>query len=127
MTQKAIPASVLAILKHCWKEADPNYSSFDAVFNGRADKGRRDDPSYYHIRPGAKRETEFDVFDHTEAVRLVHEEVFGTMAEVQDGGRVVVNEHVQHALTDFCGEVYSAWEKYLRRIEQVENACPPLK
>ena len=43
---KAIPASVLAILKHRWKEADPRYSPFSSVFNDKDDRGRRTDPSY---------------------------------------------------------------------------------
>lgn len=109
MTTKAIPASVLALLKHQWKEADPRYSAFDSVFTDANDRTRQSDPSYYHIRPGEEIEHDGDVFTHVEATELVKEGVFSCLAKVQqDGGSVTINEHAQHALTDFCSEVYSA-------------------
>jgi hypothetical protein len=123
---EAIPASVLAVLKHRWKGADPHYSSFESVFNDKDNKGRRSDPSYYHISAGKKVETNFDVLSHTEAVKLVREGAFGSLAKVQDNNAVTINEHAQHAMTDFFSEVYSAWEKYQRRIAEVEKVCPPL-
>lgn len=126
MTDKAIPASVLAVLKHRWKDADPRCSSFEFVFNDKDDRRRRSDPSYYHIRPGKKVETDFDVLTHDEAAQLVKDGAFGSLAKMQDGGGVVINEHAQHALTDFCSEVYSAWSKYQRRIAEAERACPPM-
>jgi len=39
---------------------------------------------------------------------------------------VTINEHAQHALTDFFSEVYSAWKKYQGRIAEIEKVCPPL-
>src|SRR5690348_10326838 len=105
MTQnKTIPASVLALLKHKWQEADLAYSSFDLVFNDTNDRGRRSNTSYYHIRPGKKVETDFDVLTHDEAIQLVMEGAFGSLAKRQDDGTVTINEHAQHALTDFCSE-----------------------
>jgi hypothetical protein len=117
MTQtRVIPASILAILTHRWQEADSRYSSFASVFNDKDDKGRRSHPSYYHIRPGKKVEIDFDVLANEEAAELVKEGAFGSLAKVQKDGTVTINEHAQHALTDFCSEVYSAWEKYQKRI-----------
>jgi hypothetical protein len=122
---KPIPASVLSVLKHEWQPADPNYSSFDGQFN-EDDKGRKSEPSYYHISPGKKVETDFDVFSHAEASKLAEEGVFARLAKVQNNGTVTINEHAQHALSDFCSEVYSAWKKYQHRLAKVEKACPPL-
>lgn len=125
MKAKAIPASIFAILKVRWKEADPNYSSFDANFNGDSNRERRIDPSYYHLRPGKKIDLpDFDVLTHAEAMELVREGAFGSLAKVREGGAVAINEHAQHALTDFCSEVYSAWGKYQRRLDEAERACP---
>lgn len=115
-----IPASVLAVLKHKWVVTE-GYSAFDSVFNDREDEERRRDPSYYHIRTGKKIDFAFDQFTHAEAKSLVMEGVFGALAVSRDGG-VVINEHAQHALTDFCSEVYAAWGKYQRRLAEVEKA-----
>src|SRR5271165_3329564 len=113
---KPIPISVLEVLKHEWRAADQAYSSFDGVFNDKDDRGRRTNPSYYHIGVGKKVETNFDVFSHAEASNLVKDGAFASLAKVQDDKSVTINEHAQHAMTDFCSEVYSAWQKYQRRL-----------
>ena len=58
---------MLTVLKHRWAEADPSYSSLDAVFNGTAKEGRRNDPNYHHFRPGKERDNDSDVLTHAEA------------------------------------------------------------
>lgn len=117
---------VLAVLKHRWTEPDPRYSSFEAVFNDNDDRGRRSDPSYYHIHVGKEVQTDLDVLSHAEATLLVAQGVFGPLAKAQTGGMVTINEHAQHAFTDFCSEVYGAWAKYQRRIAEVEKVCPAI-
>jgi hypothetical protein len=117
--QKEIPTSVLRLLKHQWKPGDSD-SSFDSVFNDAQDKKRRKRPSYYHIRQGRKIENEFDVFTYEEACQLVREGSFGPLAVLRDEN-VTINEHAQHAMADFCSEVYSAWAKYKHRISEVET------
>lgn len=124
---KTIPDSVLNLLKHRWREADSDYASFDALFNDPIDPERRTDPSYYHIRPGKEIETDFDTISHAEAMQLVNEGVFGTLAKVYEDDTVTINEHAQHALVDFCAEVYSAWVKYQQRISEVRKVSPPFK
>ena len=117
-----IPASVLALLRHRWKLPD-GYSAFESVFT-RNERGRQTDPSYYMIAKGKEVEdTDWDCMSHREAVALVREGVFGETAEDQ-GSRVAINEHAEHAMQDFCREVYGAWAKYRDRLQQVERACP---
>lgn len=128
MTVKPIPASVLAILQNRWKEADPSHSAFDAAFNdadARERRERRSDPSHYLIPPDRPFDAAVDALTRAEAVSLVRGGVFGPLAKVCDNGVVAINEHAQHALVDFCSEVYAAWDKYERRIAEVRAACPP--
>lgn len=124
MLPGTIPPSVLAILKHRWTEAEPSHSSFDAVFNGTAQEGRKTDPSYYHLRPGKALDNNTDVLTHAEGAGLVNEGVFGLAATVRAGGGMAINEHAQQAFTDFYNEVYAAWSKYRRKIAEVEASCP---
>lgn len=126
-TPKPIPSGVLNLLKHVWREADEDYSSFDAVFNDLEDKERRSDPSYYHIRPGKEVDSDFDSISHADAVKLAEQRVFGALAKMHENKVVAINEHAQHALTDFCSEVYSAWKKYQQRIAEVERVSPPFE
>ena len=114
-----IPESVLTILESKWKP-HPGYSAFDSVFGDNEDRQRRIDPSYCHISVGKEIEYDIDVFTHAEAKDLVKDGVFGSLA-VSRETEVSINEHAQNALTDFCSEVYAAWEKYNHRIKEVEN------
>jgi hypothetical protein len=43
------------------------------------------------------------------------------------GGAIAINEHEQHALCDFCSEVYDAWEKLQTRLEMGRHADNPLQ
>ena len=124
---KTIPNSVLDVLKNEWQAADPAYSAFDQVFNDKTDKqSRKAHPSYYYIREGKEVETNLDVLSHAEALKLVNDGAFASLAKVQDDKSVTINEHAQHAMIDFCSEVYSAWHRYQRRLVQIQAACPSL-
>jgi hypothetical protein len=35
-------------------------------------------------------------------------------------------EHAQHALDDFCREVYGAWEAYKKRLQKAVATCPSM-
>ncbi len=115
----AIPASVLALLKHQWVKPD-GYSAHAAVFERYPD--RRSRPAYYVYRKG----TDFNGWGnvtHAEAVWLVRDNVFpGLMLD--DGRGISVNEHAQHALDDFCRDVYGAWAKFQARLLEIQIACP---
>lgn len=119
-TKQPIPDSVLAVLRHRWRFPD-GYSAFDSVFND--DPHRQRDPAYYAIERGAEVEQlEFQRFSHAEAIALIRDGVFGSVA-VDQGSRVMINEHAMHALDDFLCEVYAQWGKYLDRMKLVEGAC----
>lgn len=115
---KAIPNSVLNVLKAVWKRSE-GYSSFESVFNSERDERRRK-PSYYSISKGKEIEYEnWDVLTHKEAVELVRDNVFDALA-IENAEDVVINEHAQHAFTDFCSEVYDSWHKFRNRLDQIK-------
>jgi hypothetical protein len=143
---RPIPDSVLKLLRHRWKVAEPDYSAFQSVFDPPFEpfgddpeaeqrdrhaalvRNRRLDPSCYYTPIDGPRSIEAIagfIFTHPEAVALICDAVFGTAAE-DEGSRIVINEHAQHALEDFCQEVYGAWAKYLDRLARIERACPPI-
>ena len=107
-----IPNSVLNVLKNNWKPSSDKYSSFESVFNDLEDETRRRDPGYYHIYFGDHIEHDFQVLSYDEAEKLQQEAVFGGLA-IKGKNAITINEHARHAFTDFCGDVYAAWEKYL--------------
>ena len=111
-----IPASVQQLLNQQWEIKD--HSTFEDIF--REDAQRREYPSYYHIRTGQEVETELDVFSYVEAKALVEENVFGNLA-ISNSGGLSINEHAQHALSDFLSEVYAAWKRYEERLAEVER------
>lgn len=120
MNAVPIPKSILHLLSEPWR-VEGEYSHFDAVF---AKEKRRIDPSYYVIHVGTKVETDMDTFSHDDAMALAADDAFGTNARTRESGNVVINEHAQHALVDFCSDVYAAWKKYQDRLQQIEAACP---
>lgn len=121
----AIPPCVLGLLRSMWAGADPDYSAFDSVFRD-GDRQRLLDPSYYYMRPVRSLNPGLSVWSHAEAAELIKGGAFGALAEVRADGITVINEHAQHALVDFCEEVYASWEKYQRRIAEAEKRCPNL-
>lgn len=116
---ETIPPSVLTLLRQKWVEPD-GYVAFD-IFDHPMQPDRQRDPSYYFIHRGLR--SDVAPLTHPEAVALVREGVFGSTA-VDDGDCVVINEHSQHALEDFCRDVYAAWNLYQSRLRRVRAACP---
>jgi hypothetical protein len=127
MTDKPIPASVLDLLRHRWVTPD-GYCAFDSVFHGEADEGsrlqRQIDPAYYHYGPGGGAQL-FGDMTFAEAQALHREHVFGEFSGNRNG-HISVNEHAQHALQDFCREVYAAWKTYQDRIDVLRGTCMPV-
>ena len=112
----SIPTSVLNLLRQEWKIDD--HSTFEDNF--REDIQRQNKPSYYNIWVGRKVENDFDVFSHLEAKFLVDQNVFGPLA-TSDSKGVILNEHAQHALSDFLSEAYTAWKRFEERLAEVER------
>ncbi len=121
MTDKPIPPSVLALLNETWKDADPRNSAFELVFGPENKRGRIRHPSYYFIR--RHHEHRPYALRYDEAASLCASGALGSAAKATDG-IVVINEHAQHALFDFCSEVYAAWGKYQKRLADLERYCP---
>jgi hypothetical protein len=115
-----IPSSVLELLKYRWKLLG-GYSAFERVFKGPDDADRKTRPSYYTFRRGKEIETNLSALSHKEAKSLLEEGVFGELAIMRENEAIAINEHAQHALTDFCSEVCASWAKYLSRIEEVKR------
>ena len=124
----AIPGSVLELLRQKLKEADPKYSPFESIFsNWFEEDDRKTYPSYYSIPAGKKVEWDFENFSHAEALALIDSGAFGNVAMAYGPTKhVSINEHAAHAMQDFLQETYSAWNKYRRRLEEIEQACPAL-
>jgi hypothetical protein len=116
----AIPDSVLNLLRKRWRLPE-GYSAFD-IFNDPQQPDRQRDPSFYFIRTGQNvADLDFDVFSHAEAAAMINDEAFGHTA-AQTSEWVALNEHAQHAMQDFCSEVYEAWAKFEERIRLVQAA-----
>jgi hypothetical protein len=114
-----IPESVLKLLALEWRPTG-GHSSFDSVFNDeRGSYRRRADPSYYMHRPDNPDAN--NGLKHAEVVALVADGVLLDHRTV-DGTHIRINEHEQHALNDFCSEVYDAWRKFQARIKLARDA-----
>jgi hypothetical protein len=119
-----IPKSVLALLRH--RYVLPNgYCAFDRIFHGQGEdeayrRDRQRDPAYYFYREGGPAWLDMT---HKEAKALVRQGVYAGTAEDR-GDCVMVNEHSQHALEDFCRSVYGSWALYLKRLALAQRACP---
>lgn len=113
-TTQPIPAAVLDLLKARWK---PDSTRFENVWE---DERRRSDPSFYiyYDRPHADG---IQTFTPSEIRQLVQANVLDRLVK-QNATSMAVNEHAEHALSDFCGEVYAAWAKFQDRLEAISTA-----
>jgi hypothetical protein len=126
MNYTAIPDSVLALLKKRWRLPD-GYSAFESTFDDPIEPDRRRDPSYYHLRVDSEvTDPDWQNLSHSEAVALIKDGVFGASALQEELG-VALNEHADHAMQDFCSEVYEAWAKFQERMRLVEQARPNIR
>jgi hypothetical protein len=129
-TELCIPKSVLALLRHHWKDDEPDYSAFESIFFGEADEGsqyrrqRQIDPSYYFISQRSDAPGIADV-TYAEAAALHREQAWGGFSRSTEG-HVTVNEHAMHALHDFCRAVYVAWRTYQERLAMLDRVCMPI-
>jgi len=111
-----IPASVLSLLAQRWRD-DPRYSAFEGQFQ---DLERGGDPSWYHYY-SSDRTGGGNCLSHAEVSSLIHDSVFEGVCR-RGENTLSVNEHAQHALVDFLGEVYRAWDKFQDRVVLAEQS-----
>jgi hypothetical protein len=106
MKLKTIPSSVLTLL---------------AVGDRSHDPGRQ--ARYIH-RPEDR--SPRNGLTWSEARALIDD---GVIANDWVGTRaaIAITEHEQHALCDFCSEVYAAWERFQTRLEMGRHADNPLQ
>jgi len=110
----AIPAPILEMLKEQWRQSDDS-SAFDYPFEKRPA-----DPSFYAYRREDLKQDNNGV--RTEEVAELAKLPFfeGLIQQTPNG--FTFNEHAQHALMDFCSEVYFAWAKFNQRLERVRRS-----
>jgi hypothetical protein len=111
MKLTTIPRSVLNLLGVRWR---PTVGGFD---EHRCE--RRAHPSRYIHRP--ERSAPLNGLRHSEVRALVADRVL-TNDWRGNGDAIAINEHEQHALCDFCSEVYDAWDRLQTRIELARHA-----
>jgi len=110
---EAIPRAVLDMLAEKWRTSG-GYSAFDSVFS---DDRRKADPSFYFHRKDSP-DGDVNGVRAREVAALSAAGVLG--AHIRDRGEsYAVNEHAHHALTDFCSEVYEAWERFQERLSRI--------
>ena len=117
MKLKSIPRSLIDLLGQRW-QAPSSYSSFHSNFSDN-DRDRQARPSRYIHRPDTSRYV--NGLKHAEVRALVADGVL-TNDWRGHGDAIAINEHQQHALCDFCSEVYDAWDKFQARAEMARNA-----
>ena len=111
-----IPAAVLAVLKHKWI-VQAGDTAHQAVFESRGEQ-RQCDPSIYHYTAARTTRTP-NRYTYSEIKALCDASVFGSLSNASRDGRVAVNEHMQHALEDFCRETYEAWARFEGRRQDI--------
>ncbi|RVI45672.1 hypothetical protein [Sinorhizobium meliloti] len=115
MNDDPIPAAVLKLLEHPWMT--DGYFPFRSVWSQSEDRRRR--PSYYFHRKG--RDIPEMVFTYEELAAIMRTGLLGGVAR-SCSGQICINEHAQHALEDFCREVYGSWRMLQSRICDVADA-----
>lgn len=115
--RQEIPDGVAKLLRHPWSSADGR-SAFEVVREIAKERWR--DPSFYFSRK-----------DHGPANALDYEDMAGLVAVPELSGLVgdrgdhcVMNEHAEHALSDFCSAVYDEWEKCRSRLAEIPLTKP---
>jgi len=119
---KPIPASVRDLLQHRWDQG--GWKAHTIFLN--ADDDRKQRPSNYFIQPGDKAMQNGPMFgppfSYKDAEKLIEDGVFGSTAGVGTKN-IWINEHSQHAFTDFMCEVYKAWTDYQQKLQDIVSAA----
>lgn len=111
---KGIPAEILAMLRDEWEGSQEGYSAFESVAE---EPGRLRNPSYY-VHGKDRPELDNNGMRAREAVAMLNAGLFEGLIHDR-GSSVLVNEHLQHALVDFCNEVTTAWRRFEERAGRI--------
>ncbi len=118
----AIPDAVLSLLKERWDQEQRPYEE-SLLARARA----LVDPRYFSYEPGHPATSSTTLaggilaFDTAQA--LSDHPDFADLVKEQRGF-VQVNEFAEYALSEFCGEVYAAWDKLRERLETARSERP---
>lgn len=110
-----MPKPILAMLEEVWKETD----GFSIYQHNRERKGKNASVYLY-----SKDEPDHDnngVRTH-EVASMADLPAFNGLIKKNSKG-FAFNEHAQHALTEFCSDVYEAWRKCSKRLDEVRDEC----
>ncbi|MDI6838288.1 MAG: hypothetical protein QMD99_21575 [Rhizobiaceae bacterium] len=111
---KGIPAEILAMLREEWEGSQEGYSAFESVAE---EQERLRNPSYY-VHDKGRPEIDNNGMRSSEAIAMLKAALFEGLVHDR-GNSVFVNEHLQHALVDFCNEVTTAWRRFEERVERI--------
>lgn len=103
-----IPGAVLRLLVQAWQRTN-GISEFEAGFSAGQPSAER----YVHA---AKSDNPESAFSFVEIEDLLSSGIFDGLSHGSDC-LVAVNVHAEHALADFCSEVYEAWDRLQDRLE----------
>ena len=107
---RAIPQALLDLLSHAWQRTG-GFSEFEQSFEARRVPWER----YEHVAG----ETNLgSAFTSEEIDGLAESGVLNGLAHSRDGGVQVIT-HAEHAVADFCAEVYEAWDRLTARLEMI--------
>ena len=103
-----IPAQVLQLLAQAWQRPG-GVSEVEAGFAAAQPSADR----YLHEK---QRDNPDSAFRVVEIEDLVASGLFEGLSSSTDGA-FTVNVHAEHAVADFCSEVYEAWDRLQGRLE----------
>lgn len=110
-----IPAALRKLLDHAWMRNE-KYSPFLSNY-----EDRRREPSFYIYQK--QRPNDGQVFTIAELEALANDGVLdGLVTDYEN--TVAVNEHAEHAISDFCSTVYRAWDELEARLDAVRRRAP---
>lgn len=119
-SSRAIPQALLDLLSHAWQRTG-GFSEFEQSYGMRSRPLER-----YGHEAGV---TNLDSAFTTEEVEgLVEAGMLDGVAERRNGSYRVIT-HAEHAVADFCSEVYEAFDRLTARMETIraengEANCP---
>lgn len=120
MTNGPIPSAVLELLRQRWKPTEEGYSSFESQWNERENsKERQSRPSFYiYQKSTGDSANGFQALKLAEVKALAKLDAFAPMI-LEKSESYAVNEHLEHAIADFCSQVYDAFDQLQQRAEEI--------
>lgn len=112
-----IPKALLDLMLHEWKR-EKTYSAFESNFEA----DRIQDPSFYaHLKDGSESFASPLTIEDVEA--LINSGVLDGL-HIDHKTSIAVNEHAEHAITDFASDVYKSWDRLQARLTAARMRQP---